>query len=240
MVKNRSQQSSVLTRGVNTDSNQTHPTIPTITDTRRKLEIAAVLATGMGKFVFMDWLQWRLAFIITAIAAWSIYVIVRQKKVPGLMRHWGFRTDNFMDVLRIVLPLGLVAIAVFFGLGFYLGTINFTWHIIPVLILYPIWGTIQQFLVIAIVAGNLKDMERNRFSNVLIIFLTALLFGLLHYPFYWLILATCILALVYGSIYLKVRNVYVLGIFHGWLGALFFYTVVDRDPFLEIFGKILG
>ncbi len=239
MAKNNRLHSSLLTPGPHRDTIDIHPTTPPITDTERKFEIAAVLVTGLGKFVFMDWLQWKLPFIIIAIVAWSIYIITRQKQVPGILQHWGFRTDNVKDVVRIVLPLGLVAVAVFSGLGFYLGTIHITWHIIPVLLLYPVWGTIQQFLVIAIVAGNLKDMERNRFSNALIVFVTALLFGLLHYPFYWLILATFILALVYGTIYLKVRNVYVLGIFHGWLGALFFYTVVDRDPFLEVFGKFL-
>ncbi len=38
---------------------------------------------------------------------------------------------------------------------------------------------------------------------------------------------------------LRIRNVYVLGILHGWLGALFYYTVVDRDPFIEVFGKLM-
>jgi membrane protease YdiL (CAAX protease family) len=210
-----------------------------ITDTQRKSEIAAAVVTGLGKFVFMDWLQWKLPFIIIAATCWIIYVIVRRGQVPGILRYWGFRTDNFKGVLKMVLPFGILAIAVFFGLGFYLNTINITWHIVPVLLLYPVWGTIQQFLVIAIVAGNLKDMQRGRFSNAVIIFLTALLFGLLHYPFYWLVLGTFILALFYGYVYLKARNVYVLGIFHGWLGALFFYTVVGRDPFQEVFGKFL-
>ncbi|HEX8038658.1 MAG TPA: CPBP family intramembrane glutamic endopeptidase [Chryseosolibacter sp.] len=215
------------------------PTPPRISDVRRKSEIAAVLMTALGKFVFMDWLQWKLPFILIAIAGWSIYAAARQRQVPGILRHWGFRVDNVSDAVKIVLPLGLIAVVVFAALGFYLGTIHITWHIIPVLLLYPVWGTIQQFLVIAIVAGNLKDMERNQFPSALIIFVTALLFGLLHYPFYWLMLATFVLALVYGAIYLKVRNVYVLGLFHGWLGAMFFYLVSGRDPFLEVFGKFL-
>lgn len=215
------------------------PTMLPVNDTLRRYEIAAVVLTGLGKFVFMDWLQWKLPFIIVAIAAWTSYVITRKKQAPEILKYWGFRTDNARDVVRIVLPLGLIAVAVFFGLGIYLDTIHIMWHIIPVLILYPVWGTIQQFLVIALVAGNLKDMQQYRFSNVLIVFVTALLFGLLHYPFYWLMLATFVLALVYGSIYLKVRNVYVPGLFHGWLGALFFYTVTGRDPFFEVFGKFL-
>jgi membrane protease YdiL (CAAX protease family) len=54
------------------------------------------------------------------------------------------------------------------------------------------------------------------------------------------VIGNFILALFYGYVYLKVRNIWVLGLFHGWLGALFFYTVVNRDPFIEVFGKYLN
>lgn len=209
-----------------------------ISDTRRKYEIAAVFLTGVGKFIFMDWLNWKLPFILLAITGWLFYVIRRRKQVPRILHYWGFRADNFTKILKIVLPFGLAAVVIFFCLGFYLGTINLSWHIIPILIIYPIWGTIQQYLVIALVAGNLKDLHSKKFSNAIIIVTTALLFGFLHYPFYWLVLGTFVLALFYGYVYLRVRNVYVMGIFHGWLGALFFYTVVGRDPFAEVFGKL--
>jgi uncharacterized protein len=208
-----------------------------ISDRRRITEITLVILTGAGKFVFMDWLQWRLPFILTAILGWTVYVLARQKQVPGILRYWGFRTDNFGKVLKMVLPFGIVSVIAFFLIGYYLQSINLSWHIIPVLLLYPIWGVIQQFLVIGIVAGNLKDIQKKQFPDVLIIPLTASLFGILHYPFYWLIGGTFVLALFYGYIYLRARNVYVMGIFHGWLGALFFYTVVGRDPFAEVFEK---
>jgi len=210
-----------------------------ISDKQRRLEIGAVVATAVGKFVFMDWFEWKLSFIITAITIWLIYTFIRRRQVPGIMKYWGFRTDNFCAVTRIVLPFGVIAIMIFFVIGACLNTINLSWNIVPILILYPIWGMIQQFLVISLVAGNVKDLKQNKFSNVVIILLTALLFGLLHYPFYWLMAGTFVLALFYGYVYLKARNVYVMGIFHGWLGGLFFYTVVGRDPFEEVFGKFL-
>ncbi|HYF71152.1 MAG TPA: CPBP family intramembrane glutamic endopeptidase [Ohtaekwangia sp.] len=209
-----------------------------ISDTRRKYEIAAVFLTGAGKFIFMDWLNWKLPFILLAITGWVFYVIRRQKQLPRILHYRGFRTDNFTKVLKIVLPFGLTAVVICFCLGFYLGTINLTWHVIPILIIYPIWGTIQQFLVIALVAGNLKDLHGNKLSDAIIIVTTALLFGFLHYPFYWLVFGTFLLALFYGYVYLRARNVYVMGIFHGWLGALFYYTVVGRDPFAELFGNL--
>jgi len=213
--------------------------IPLLSDRRRLAEITAVFITGAGKFIFMDWLQWRLLFIVVAIAGWSVYVFIRRHQVPGILKLWGFRFDNFTSVLKMVLPFGIASIVTFFVVGFYRGSVNITWHILPILLLYPAWGIVQQFLVIGIVAGNFQDLEQKKFSNLLIIVVTALLFGGLHYPFYWLMLGTFILALFYGYIYLRARNVYVMGIFHGWLGALFFYTVVGRDPFTEVFGKFL-
>ncbi|MFT3935924.1 MAG: CPBP family intramembrane metalloprotease [Chitinophagaceae bacterium] len=214
-------------------------TTTTISTKVRVFEIIAVILTALGKFVFMDYLNWRLLFIATAILFWSGYVLYRSKKNVGIKKYWGFRTDNFKKVMLMLLPFGLISIVAFIGIGFYQKTINITWHIIPVLILYPIWGIIQQYLLIALTAGNLRDLKNKPFNKGTIIFLSATLFGLIHYPFAWLIIGTFILALLYGTVYLKEKNIYVLGIFHGWLGGLFFYTVVDRDPFIETFGRLL-
>lgn len=206
----------------------------------RKLEIVAVLLTAAGKFIFMDFLKWKLLFIIVSTLGWAGYVYLRNKKEPGILVHWGFRLDNFNKVLRMVLPFGILAVVSFFVTGYFLGTINMTWHIIPILLFYPIWGVIQQFLVIGLMAGNLQDLQSHTLGKPTIVLLTALLFGLVHYPYYWLMAGTFVLALFYGFIYLKERNVYVMGLFHGWLGGLFFYTVVNRDPFAEVFGKLFN
>jgi membrane protease YdiL (CAAX protease family) len=211
-----------------------------ISDKRRNYEITAVVLTGIGKLIFMDLLQWKLPFIIISIVGWGSYVIYQSRKVKGVLLYWGFRTDNFKEVTLRILPFGIVSIIAFIVIGHQRDTINISWHIIPILILYPIWGTIQQFLVIGLVAGNLRDLKESRINEPLIITLTAILFGLIHYPYYWLMFGTFVLALLYGFIYLRGRNVYVMGLFHGWLGGLFFYTVVNRDPFVEVFGKLLN
>ena len=209
-----------------------------ISNNRRVLEIAAVILTAIGKFIFMDYLNWRFPFVAVAIISWMGYIIYRKSKQPGITKYWGFRIDNFKTVLKKVLPFGLMAVVTFFAVGFYKGTLNISWHIIPILILYPIWGTIQQFLLIALTAGNLQDMKGQTLNKEIIILLSAILFGAIHYPFVWLMIATFILAIFYGWIYLSERNLYVLGLFHGWLGGIFYYTVLERDPFLEMFGRL--
>jgi len=211
-----------------------------ISDKTRVFEISAVVLTAVGKFVFMDLLPWRFPFILATTILWSCYVIYRSRRKLGITKYWGFRTDNFRKTIKIVLPFAIIALAGFIAIGIFQDSLNVTWHVIPLLILYPIWGTIQQFLVIGLTAGNLYDLKSPKISKVLVIFLASLLFGLIHYPFIWLIVGSFVLAIFYGFVYLKQRNLYALGIFHGWLGAVFFYTVVNRDPFIEIFGRLLN
>lgn len=211
----------------------------TISPRTRALEIMAVLLTAAGKFLFMDYLHWRLPFIVSAIVAWGAYVVVRRRRVPGILAYWGFSPATFKPALRLVLPFGVGAVVVCVLIGAYRETLNLSWHILPILLLYPIWGTVQQFLLIALTAGNLHELPAFRGRTFLVVLVAALLFGAIHYPFGWLMLGTFVLALFYGFVYLKERNLYVLGIFHGWLGAIFFYTVVGRDPFLEVFGRLL-
>lgn len=206
----------------------------------QSLEISAIVITVLAKFLFMDYLNWRFPFVLSATILWCAYIWYRKKNNKEILKYWGFRTDNFRSVLKVVLPFGLTAVIAFFTIGGIQGTINATWHIIPVLLFYPLWGSIQQFLLIGLVAGNLYDNPNRKLNKHFIVLLAATLFALVHYPDYWLIGGTFILAIFYGYVYLKEKNLYVLGIFHGWLGALFYYTVLDRDPFYEIFGNLLN
>lgn len=215
-------------------------TILPISDQRRYLEMGAVLLTAVGKLVFMDLLNWRFPFVAAAVLGWTIYVLFRRKMEPSSIKYWGFRSDTFREALLFMLPFGLLSIAVFFAIGMYQDTINLTWHLLPILISYPIWGTIQQFLIIALVAGNLHDLKSLKTHKFVIILVTAVLFSLVHYPSYWLMMGTFILALFYGYVYLRVKNLYVLGLFHGWLGALFYYTVVGSDPFADVFLRMFA
>jgi len=200
--------------------------------------MSAVMLTAAGKFVFMDYLNWRFAFAAAVIVAWSVYIISRYRNDKEILKYWGFRMDNFMLVVRKILPVGVLSVIAFFAIGFYQNTINITWHIIPILILYPSWGVIQQFLLIALMVGNMSDLKGEHLNNWAIILFSALLFSSIHYPFVWLMIGTFFLAIFYGFIYLREKNIYALGLFHGWLGGLFYYTVVGRDPFLEMFNKI--
>ncbi len=198
-------------------------------------ELIAVLLTAAGKFLFMDWLNWRLLYISLACLGWLAYIIYRYQKDPKVLKDWGLSRQGFSHSFKQLFPLATFIVLVFIGLGTYLGTNILSWHIIPVLLLYPIWGIIQQFLTIGLVA---KNLDATTLPRSLVVFLTAALFGLIHYPFGLLILGTFLMALVYTILYLRGTNLLVLGILHGWLGAFFFYTILARDSWQEVFAVL--
>jgi len=207
----------------------------TIKDNNRLVEISLVLITGLGKFLLMDWLNWRLPFIVTACLFWIGYVFFKQKKNKGILKYWGFTKDRFFKTFFELLPFAVIVIILFYFLGDHLGTNILNWHILPILLIYPIWGIIQQFIIVGLIARNLKDLQRVEIPEIVIVLITAIVFAIVYYPFNLLIIGTFFLAIVYSILYLRGRNLIVLGIYHGWIGAIFFYTILGRDPFEEVF-----
>jgi len=94
-----------------------------------------------------------------------------------------------------------------------------------ILALYPLWGLVQQFLLGALLARNLREF----LPPAAVVPAAALLFGLAHAPDWTLSALAFAAALVWIPIYLWRPNLWVLGISHGMLGALAYYAVLGRD-----------
>src|SRR6056297_1813916 len=112
----------------------------------RRIEIAAVVITGLLKFILMDWLELRLFYVFAACLFWFIYVYRKRRRYPDVLKSWGFQKAYMRSSFLFLLPVSVVIIA---GTIIY-GTMNqvsfMNWHILPVLLLYPAWGVIQQFM----------------------------------------------------------------------------------------------
>ena len=208
-------------------------------DRRRIFEISAAVLTGLGKILVADIFHQPLIFIISASLSWIIYALVRIKQDYSILQIWGFTGKSFKTAFKRLFPFFLIVVATCFIVGWIQDSMIFNWHMLILLIFYPFWGVIQQFLVIGLIAGNLSDQRRWNISKTLIVLTTATLFSIVHYPSLLLILGTFLLAVVYSLEYLKHRNLWALGIYHGWLACFYYYWVLERDPFVEVFGIFL-
>lgn len=210
-----------------------------ITEQTRLLELAALALTGIGKFVFMDWLDLKFLYISVTIVFWIGYIFLRYKENKAILQYWGLNTLHFKKTFSQLFPVALLIVISFIIIGEYIETNILSWHIIPILILYPLWGVIQQFIMIGIFASNLRDMQSVQLPQYIIVILIALIFAGIHYPFLFLIIGTFFLALAYTALFFKNRNLIVMGIYHGWLGAFFYYTIMGQDVLMDVFGKLL-
>lgn len=50
--------------------------------------------TGLMKFLFVGFLQLKPHFIIIALLSWTLYVLIRVVKNPGILLYWGFGGKN--------------------------------------------------------------------------------------------------------------------------------------------------
>jgi hypothetical protein len=175
-------------------------------------------------------------FITGACLFWAGFIIVRACRDRRIFRDWGFRADNLLQAAWLPAVLFVVAAGCMAGYAGLQGTFSFPLHTLPLLLLYPVWGVIQQFLALSIVINNLERIRGLGQHKPLLVLLGAALFGLIHVYDIRLVVGTFFLELVTIPLFLRYRNIWPLGVLHGWLGGLFYLWVLNRDLWADTFG----
>jgi hypothetical protein len=198
-------------------------------------EVAAVIATALLHPVCVDLLHQRAVFIGTALCLWGLYFIWQPWKDEGALRRWGFRREGLAPAFLGASGFAAAALAVMVVVGVAQGTLAFPWQMLVLLILYPIWGMFQQLLVQGVFVRTVTESASGLRPKVAATIVAAVLFGAVHLPELRLALAAAMLGVVFTAIYLRWRNLWPLGLYHGWLGVFYYYWVLGRDPWREMF-----
>jgi hypothetical protein len=200
--------------------------------TTARWEIAFVLLTGLGNFLLARWLDRQLAYIAAACLFWTGFVVVRTVADSSILAEWGFSSRNFGRSLTLLLPATVMSLSGFVAYGMLTGNMVMHWNFVLIWLLYPFWGLVQQFLVVALLAGNIK--KHSRIPEWGIVFMTALVFAAAHIPSVPLVVAAFFLAVVTTSVYFRTHNLWALGLFHGWFATGLYFFVLGQDPWKEV------
>jgi membrane protease YdiL (CAAX protease family) len=195
-------------------------------------EMAAVVFTGVGHLVLTTWLGKQMVFTISSILFWICFVGVRVHRDPSVLRRWGFTREGFWQSVRMLLPFGVAAGFAMVGYGLLAGTWIFTWRIFLLFVLYPPWGLVQQFLVVGLLAGNLR--KDGRLPEWAIILVVSLLFAAIHLPSIPLVIVAGLMAAVTTPVYFRTGNLYAPGLLHGWIGSIAYFFVLGCDPLADL------
>ncbi|MCF8345937.1 MAG: CPBP family intramembrane metalloprotease [Bacteroidales bacterium] len=183
----------------------------------------------------MDWLNWRVFYICGIVLFWIAYILYQEKSNRETLILWGFKREHFKQSLLYLAPLMFITGIVSVLYSRMNESLSFSWFFIPVLLLYPLWGLIQQFMMLGIITQNLAGAGEGKRNRYLIIFLVSALFSMIHYPSFFLMIFTFFLEVVFVTVYLKWRNLWAIGIAHGWVGTFILYYVLERNLWAELF-----
>ena len=168
-------------------------------------------------------------FIFGATLFWAGYVLIRACQDPGLFRTWGFRATNLLPASLAAALLFVVCSAGLAAYAWSCDFLRFPAHTWVLLLLYPFWGIVQQFVTLGIVVTNLQRVPGLNGRRLVVWLVGVLLFGLIHAYDPWLAFATAALEMAVIPLYWHFRNLWPLGVLHGWLGALFYLWVLNTD-----------
>jgi hypothetical protein len=201
-------------------------------------ELSGVLLTGVGKFVLADWLGLHLVFIIAASLCWVGFVARRTQADSSALSGWGFTTRGLTGSINRLFPFAVLALIVTIAIGLLTERLLVHWHMLLVFLLYPVWGLVQQFIVVAMVAGNFQKHSRIPTSGIVL--LTASLFSGLHIPSLPLVVASFVMAAITTTIYFYARNLWALGVFHGWVATCVYFFALGEDPWHTVVSSWVG
>lgn len=174
---------------------------------------------------YIWYLHYRLPLAWIAIVVLLAMSHYLRRETP---RELGFRQEHWRDSLRTIgIPLAGLVVALA-ALGIFDDSFRrvSAGYAVEGFAVYLLWGLVQQYLLNGFIVNRLRQaiprMSAHRSSLY-----GAVLFAAVHAPNWFLMLVTFFGGYFCARVYLRDRNLYVLGVAHGMAGYLLYMVVPD-------------
>ena len=179
------------------------------------LGVFAMIVAYIWRWRFVHPLSWILILGLVLVSH------ALRRETPASI---GFRVANLKTALRVLMPTATLLALTLLAMGAIFHTIRSVTltSALGSLALYCFWGLFQQYLLNGYFLNRFVKISRS-FAPLM----AAISFSAIHTPNWFLIIVTFFAGFVCAKIYLKFRNLYVLGLAHGVIGFLLYFCVPD-------------
>lgn len=193
-------------------------------------ELLAIIAVGLGHVSLEFLVSEKIAgyFSVFAVILFAIYIVWRIFQNKNILSGWGFTLRNIKNSFKPYLQFLIIGTLALFGVAILRDSLVINLGFIFSLVLYPLWGIAQQFVLQNFVANNLRQYFK---SETVFIFCVSLLFSVSHYPRILLAGFVMLAGIFITYIYERYPNIWLAGIVHGFLATFVFYWILDLDIF---------
>ncbi len=195
-----------------------------------RIELALVVALGAANVASELLPGTKTAVVAAGVVLWIVVLAAHLRADRGALRGWGLRADTLGRAAVPALLVGVPLLAAMAGWGAAAGRFPPPRGFVLILLLYPVWGVVQQFLLEAILWSNLAARLPRGAAQPL----AAALFALSHLPDWPLAALTFPFALLTIEHYRRWPNLWVLGVAQGLLGTFAYYFLLGRNPLIAL------
>jgi membrane protease YdiL (CAAX protease family) len=181
-------------------------------------EITSVVSSALIAEWILSAAAGRTKAIIAIPTSLAFFLIVSSQRLRRENhRELGFRLDNFLQALKLLLvPMVLVAVLTFV-IGWIFGARPdfLRWHaerrLAAQLGLGTAWGFLQQYVLQSFLNRRTQTVWGSGAISVLV---TAAIFAGLHFPNPWLMVVTFVGGLIWANVFQRAPNLFALALSH--------------------------
>jgi len=186
------------------------------TTTSRTLALAEIVSVALScliaEWVFLSFLSRYRWLVIVPLLLAVTFMVLSHRAYRESARDLGFRSDNLVRTLRLLIWPTLIAIIIIFVVGWYLtGPPSLPRLLRPRLLVVPAWALFQQYAL----QGFINRRAQVAFGKgVVSVLLVAVVFAVLHLPNPVLSMLTLLGGLIWAAVYQREANLFALAASH--------------------------